>query len=198
MKTTLLLLVMALCSISLQAQNPTVKFYLENGNVKSYDIADIENIGFIKGNGNLVLIVHYQDSLTKYHLTFEIDSIVFNDNMNQDMYMQVYTLDTINSYLFSELDSLVLIPTDSIFESGISQEVSAELDTITFRDYKISDALLSSGEKVLEYLQLHDSTYLKEHPELLLYPLGMGLQYFEFVSQVGIATCKNTVLQTDS
>jgi len=31
-----------------------------------------------------------------------------------------------------------------------------------------------------------------------LYPLGMGLQYFEFVSQVGIATCKNTVLQTDS
>jgi len=104
----------------------------------------------------------------------------------------------ITAYGSIEFNSMCYIKNSQIHSNWIPNEIhdknSTVLDNIDENYFPPDDIIVAVGRYKL---------FNAENPDdydavILLYPLGMGLQYFEFVSQVGIATCKNTVLQTDS
>ena len=62
MKKTILFFALFLCSITLYAQLPVVKFYLTDGNTKQYNLSDISNFKFNNIN-NYTMNIFYQDTL---------------------------------------------------------------------------------------------------------------------------------------
>ncbi|ROL62482.1 hypothetical protein D9V86_00470, partial [Bacteroidetes/Chlorobi group bacterium ChocPot_Mid] len=75
MKSLVLILILFFCSEILFAQKENVKIYLNNGNQKSYNIEDIEELQFIKsGTGYTLKIYHSGSSTPSTYPTLSIDS----------------------------------------------------------------------------------------------------------------------------
>ncbi len=81
MKKSFLYLAICLFSASLYSAEPLVKFYLNDGSTKQYNIADIENINFKKSNLSFSMSVFQKvnNLKTDYDIR-EIDSIRFGNS----------------------------------------------------------------------------------------------------------------------
>lgn len=77
MKKFFIYSILFLLSIAMFAQEPSVKFYLDGTNPKSYNLEDIENIGVIKSQNYYNMTIFYQKTLTENFLTSKIESINF-------------------------------------------------------------------------------------------------------------------------
>ncbi len=101
----LLLTVMSglfLFSAVLYSAEPLVKFYLNDGSTKQYNLSEIDSLGVIDKKNNYVMRIHYNDSLIAYYPTEIIGRIKFeNDSLN------VYIFSYPKPYLLSSIDSLV-------------------------------------------------------------------------------------------
>ncbi len=102
MKNSFLYIAIFLFSASLYSAEPLVKFYLNDGSTKQYNLSEIDSLLVIDKKNNYVLRIHYDDSLIAYYPTEIIGSIKFeNDSLN------VYIFSYPKPYKISCIDSLI-------------------------------------------------------------------------------------------
>ncbi len=91
-----------LFSASLYSAEPLVKFYLNDGSTKQYNLSEIDSLGVIDKKNNYVMRIHYDDTLIAYYPTEIIGSIKFeNDTLN------IYIFSYPKPYKISSIDSLI-------------------------------------------------------------------------------------------
>ncbi|MBI5326284.1 MAG: C40 family peptidase [Ignavibacteriae bacterium] len=157
-------------AFSLYAQQDSyVNFYLNDGNVKQYKISDIENIGFIKGLSNYEMNIFYQDSLNSEYSFEVIDSIKFTTDTNNLTSLLVYSFNSYRIYAVVDIDSINYSIIDSSNHDKLTPEALIIADSLYIDDFSIEEALLPTGEKVIDYLLEHDSLFLKNHGYILKY-----------------------------
>ena len=84
MKKLLLVLLLLVVTVSLYSAEPLVKFYLQDGSTKQYNLSDIDNLQFPNAPDTLQLQVFTKDS-TYYYPAQLIDSVkFFVDDKNED------------------------------------------------------------------------------------------------------------------
>jgi uncharacterized protein (TIGR02145 family) len=110
MRTLFILFVMIFRISSINAQEPLIKFNLQNGEARTYNISEIEEINFIKSGTPFFLIIHRNDhNIKPVFSTKEIESITFSDN-------QTHILILIDrksfEYALSKIDSITINETD--------------------------------------------------------------------------------------
>jgi uncharacterized protein (TIGR02145 family) len=110
MKKALLIIVvtiLSLCSASLYSAEPLVKFYLQDGSTKQYNLSDIDSLNVIDKKNNYVMRIHYQDTFVAYYPTEIIGSIKFEmDSATRDI-LNVYIFSYPKSYILSSIDSVI-------------------------------------------------------------------------------------------
>ncbi len=107
MKKALLILVIIICSAQLYSAEPLVKFYLQDGSSKQYNLADIDSLNVIDKKNNYVMRIHYQDTLVAYYPTEIIGSIRFEkDSVKRDI-LNVYIFSYPKSYILNSIDSII-------------------------------------------------------------------------------------------
>jgi len=90
------------------AIEPKVKFYLNDGSFKEYNIADIDNIGVIKTQVNYNMNIFYQKTTKDTYSTSNIDSMKFESTNNIYTNLLVYKSgDAGTNYLLTDLDSII-------------------------------------------------------------------------------------------
>ena len=107
MKNALLFIIIILCSASLFSAEPLVKFYLNDGSSKQYNLSDIDSMSILDKKNNFVMRIHYQDTLVAYYPTEIIGSIKFEkDSATRDI-LNVYIFSYPKSYILSSIDSVI-------------------------------------------------------------------------------------------
>ncbi|MBM2814164.1 MAG: hypothetical protein HW421_926 [Ignavibacteria bacterium] len=106
MKKLIILLIMICSSFSLFAQEPVVKFYMDDGSYKVYNINDIDSINLIKSNSNYVMKIFYQAIQVAYYPTEVISKIQFEKDSQGNKLLNVYVYGYPKSYKLSEVDSI--------------------------------------------------------------------------------------------
>ncbi len=107
MKNSFLYIAIFLFSASLYSAEPLVKFYLQDGSTKQYNLSEIDSLGVIDKKNNYVMRIHYHDSLVAYYPTEIIGSIKFEkDDIQRDI-LNVYIFSFPKPYKISSIDSLV-------------------------------------------------------------------------------------------
>jgi uncharacterized protein (TIGR02145 family) len=106
MKKAILLLTIFFIVIPFFAQQPLVKFYLNNGNPKIYNIADIDSLNFIKSKLSYQMTIFENDSLKFEFDILDINSIIFDNNST----MLLFLADTTVIHNISSIDSIIFIP----------------------------------------------------------------------------------------
>ncbi len=102
MKKTFLYYSIFFCSAVLYSAEPLVKFYLNDGSTKQYNLSQIDSLGVIDKKNNYVMRIHYMDSIIAYYPTEIIGSIKFEKG-----FLNVYIFSYPELYLLSSIDSLV-------------------------------------------------------------------------------------------
>ncbi len=95
------------CFASLYSADPLVKFYLNDGTTKQYNLSEIDSLGVIDKQNNCIMRIHYDDSLIAYYPTEIIGSIKFDkDDIQRDI-LNVYIFSYPKPYKLSSIDSLI-------------------------------------------------------------------------------------------
>jgi uncharacterized protein (TIGR02145 family) len=113
MKKLIPLLVILFGSISLFAQQePLIKFYLNDGNIKQFNLSDIENLSFNNKNENIQLIIYSKGSGKVFYPPYLIDNIkIEKDNLNKSI-LSVYISGFPKRLDLTKIDSLCIVKTD--------------------------------------------------------------------------------------
>ena len=90
MKKAFLFIVIILCSASLYSAEPLVKFYLQDGSTKQYNLSEIANIQFPNAPETLQLQVFTNDSKTFYYPVQLIDTITFSIGQYSNQYVNLW------------------------------------------------------------------------------------------------------------
>ncbi len=107
MKNLFLYIAIFFCSAVLYSAEPLVKFYLNDGSTKQYNLSEIDSLGVIDKKNNYVMRIHYDDTLIAYYPTEIIGSIKFeNDSLKRKM-LNVYIFNYPKSYELFYIDSLI-------------------------------------------------------------------------------------------
>ena len=107
MKKTFLYFAIFFCFSSLYSAEPLVKFYLNDGSTKQYNLSEIDSLGVIDKKNNYVMRIHYDDTLVAYYPTEIIGSIKFEkDDIQRDI-LNVYIFSYPKPYKISSIDSLI-------------------------------------------------------------------------------------------
>jgi uncharacterized protein (TIGR02145 family) len=107
MKKALIILVIILCSAQLYSAEPLVKFYLQDGSSKQFNLSDIDSLNVIDKKNNYVMRIHYKKKLVVYYPNEIIGSIKLEkDSATRDI-LSVYISSFPKSYLLNAIDSLV-------------------------------------------------------------------------------------------
>jgi uncharacterized protein (TIGR02145 family) len=107
MKKALLILVIIIFSAQLYSAEPLVKFYLQDGSTKQYNLSDIDSMNIIDKRNNYVMRIHYQDTLVAYYPTEIIGCIKFEkDSATRDI-LNVYIFSYPKSYVLNSIDSVM-------------------------------------------------------------------------------------------
>ncbi len=107
MKKALPIIVIIIFSASLYSAEPLVKFYLQDGSSKQYNLGDIDSLNIIEKKNNYVMRIHYSDSRIAYYPTEIIASIKFEkDSVKRDI-LNVYIFSYPKSYILSSIDSVI-------------------------------------------------------------------------------------------
>ena len=106
MEKAFFLFILFAFSISLNAQQPIIKFYNNDGWTKQYKLADFENLSFIKSNLSYKMLIYNKNNgLKSEYDVREIDSIRFENNNK----MKIAISDTILEHNIAEIDSIIFI-----------------------------------------------------------------------------------------
>ena len=97
------------CSLSIFAgQNTYIKFYMNDGSFKEYNITEIVNIGIINSNSNYVMKIFYKDSLIIYYPTEIINKIQLELDMKYS-FLDVYICGYPKTYYLNSIDSIIFL-----------------------------------------------------------------------------------------
>jgi uncharacterized protein (TIGR02145 family) len=107
MKKALLILVIIIFSAQLYSAEPLVKFYLQDGSTKQYNLSDVDSMNVIDKKNNYVMRIHYQDTLVAYYPNEIIGSIKFEKDSAKRDILNVYIFSYPKSYILSSIDSVV-------------------------------------------------------------------------------------------
>ncbi|MEI6089295.1 MAG: FISUMP domain-containing protein [bacterium] len=139
MKKTLLLLSVFFCALSLYAIDPIVKFYLNDGSqAKEYKIANIGNIGFIKGQNAGLMRIFTKDSLQSKFYISDIDSIIIVDLFGEPGILRVYSSLEISNLKLMDIDSVVFYASDARIINGWVTDLIINRDQLivsSFNDF---------------------------------------------------------------
>ncbi len=102
MKKTFFYFAIFFCFSSLYSAEPLVKFYLNDGSTKQYNLSEIDSLGVIDKKNNYVMRIHYDDTHVAYYPTEIIGSIKFEKD-----YLNVYIFSYPKPYKISSIDSLI-------------------------------------------------------------------------------------------
>ncbi len=104
MKKTILILFMFLSALSINAQEPVIKIYMNDGSLKQYKINDIADLSFISSNLSYSMIVFQSKLNSKSEFDIRtIDSIEFENNQTMNIIQSGNT----KSFIISEIDSII-------------------------------------------------------------------------------------------
>ncbi len=95
------------CFSSLYSAEPLVKFYLQDGSTKQYNLSEIDSLGVIDKKNNYVMRIHYDDTLIAYYPTEIIGSINFEKDSLKRKMLNVYIFNYPKSYELFYIDSLI-------------------------------------------------------------------------------------------
>lgn len=103
-------LIFVLCSLSVYCQEPLVKFYLNDGSTKQYDIADIANMSLIHSNLSYSMTI-FQKGNKKTDIDIRvIDLVMFERTTdNSGFYIKVVQSDESNTFDLSDIDSIIFV-----------------------------------------------------------------------------------------
>ena len=105
MKTILLLALLSLV-VSANAQQPAIKFYLDDGTTKVYNIDDIDSFAVSKNNF-YVMHIYYQDTKIAYYPNEIIQSVKIEKDTNNNHFLYVTIFGYPKTYIVSDIDSIV-------------------------------------------------------------------------------------------
>jgi len=165
MKKVLLYLFLILVSLSAYGQKiPKISFYLTNGDVKQYNLADIDDIKIQAGTGNYILKIFYEDTLTENYLTKSIESIKFEKDIDNKEVLNIYMSGQPTSFILGDVDSInFFIPDSPIPEISSINPTSAKIgDEITINGLNFEDAQGKSivsfkGKNAVDYISWSDT-----------------------------------------
>jgi uncharacterized protein (TIGR02145 family) len=107
MKKALLIIIIIFCSAQLFSAEPLVKFYLQDGSSKQYNLSDIDSLNVIDKGNNYVMRIHYQDTLVAYYPNEIIGSIKFEKDSTKRDILNIYIFSFPKSYIYSSIDSVI-------------------------------------------------------------------------------------------
>ncbi len=130
MKKMLMILVLFLISISLKAEDLSIKFYLPDGNYRQYKLEDLSNITFIK-SAEPYLMVTYSYGSKQFYDIRDIDSLfIYNVSFLIIEGNGSYALKAIAS-----IDSINFIPgSNEEIILGIHSWMKNNLDVVQYRN----------------------------------------------------------------
>lgn len=160
MKKTLLILAIFFFAYSIYSQVPTIKFYLNDGTFKTYNINDIENLGFKLFTNNTIMKIYFQKNQTFYYPTLSIDTLKFETDTSNAKVLSVYifgkpraiNLKDIDSICFAHLETKIsdkAIYLDSLNSSG---EFRIDSNTIILKKSNSNLGLLKDGDFIVNGL----------------------------------------------
>jgi uncharacterized protein (TIGR02145 family) len=88
------------------AQQPTIKFYLEDGTVKEYNIYEIDSMSVSRDN-LYVMHIYFQDSIIAYYPNEIIQSIKIEEVSQQGRYLSVNIFGFPKHYFVFDIDSII-------------------------------------------------------------------------------------------
>jgi uncharacterized protein (TIGR02145 family) len=108
MKKTLPLILVFFCALALYSQDPSIKFYLNDGSQeKEYKIKDITEMNFIKSNLSYSMEIFVDGSINTYNVE-DIISIELVDSTK----LKINLLSSSENINIADLDSIIFITTD--------------------------------------------------------------------------------------
>ena len=108
MKKALLVIFILFCSVPLYSAEPLIKFYLNDGSSKQFNLADIDSISVLDKKNNYVMRIHYLDPLVAYYPTEIIGSIKIEKDSSEQQNLNVYIFTYPKNYVLSTIDSIIL------------------------------------------------------------------------------------------
>ena len=165
MKATLLLISIIVLTIATYSQKiPKVSFYLTNGDVKQYNLADIDDIKIQAGTGIYMLKIFYEDTLTENYLTKSIESIRFEKDIDNKEVLNIYMSGQPTSFILGDVDSInFFIPDSPIPEISNINPTSAKIgDEITingsnFENVQGKSIVSFKGKNAVDYISWSDT-----------------------------------------
>ncbi|MDT3740724.1 MAG: fibrobacter succinogenes major paralogous domain-containing protein [Candidatus Kapabacteria bacterium] len=104
MKKIILILFVFLSALSINAQEPVIKIYMNDGSSKQYKINDIADLSFVRTNLSYSMTVYQSKLNSKSDFDIKtIDSIEFENNQT----MNIIQSDITNSFIISDIDSII-------------------------------------------------------------------------------------------
>lgn len=132
MKLIILLLTLLFCSVVINSQTPTIKFYTNNNDVINYNINDIQSIFISKTSNNYTMTIFNKNKINTSNITSEIDSIKFDIANNNEINLFVYQNGTdYQSHPLENIDSIIFIQIILPIINGINPSSGLVGDTIT-------------------------------------------------------------------
>ncbi|MBI5326287.1 MAG: SUMF1/EgtB/PvdO family nonheme iron enzyme [Ignavibacteriae bacterium] len=173
MKKIILILSMLFFALSLFAQEPMIKIYLNDASVKSYNIAEINNIRIAKTQSNFIMNIYQKDIITASYSTAIIDSMNFESINNIIRNLVIYIPDSLpKKHLLFDIDSIVfsIIPASEPFITSITPTSAIIGDEITitgtdFGNVQGGSSVTFTGAEALEYSSWGSSEVVVKVPE---------------------------------
>lgn len=104
--SVLIISLLSICSMNAQ----TVKFYLEDGSYKEYNIQDFNYLSFENANYNSLLTIYRSNAKPFRLFTMSIDSITFSDMQTNPRSLYCCHLNQCDTFDLSKIDSIVISP----------------------------------------------------------------------------------------
>lgn len=155
----------------LNGQEPLLKLYLNNDEVKTYNILDINNICFIKTNCNFLMLIYSKDIILGKFNTRNIDLIKFEEINNILTNLLIsYNGEPDVSFSIISIDSIIftIIPPPEILGISPTSAKTGDIITITgsnFGDIRGDSKVTFTGADANEYISWSDAEIQVKVPD---------------------------------
>lgn len=134
----LIYLLAFLITFGVAAGQPKIKFYLNDGSSKSYNIEEIENINFIKSMNSGFMRIYTKDSLNSKLYISDIDSITIDNLFGYPGILNIHSLMDSNQIKLIDVDSIVFYQSDARMINGWVTDLIINRDKLlvsSFNDF---------------------------------------------------------------
>lgn len=98
------------CTLSIAAQLPAVRFYMDDGNIREYRMEDIEDIDFVSRTQNLVMRVYQKNEPEEVYPFTAIDNFFFSVDPPDIRLLHATIFGETIKYPVNKIDSIVFKP----------------------------------------------------------------------------------------